>query len=255
MWTAGRANEVSVVPSVDVLAWVAVETLKVSVPTLIESAAGSLTVEVCTERLDSWSRNLVRHAGIRLDVVGREHVVPGEAFVVMSNHQSHFDIPVLFQALGIPLRMVAKTELFKIPIMSHAMRAAGFVEVDRKNRASAIQMLSSARDRLDAAVSIWIAPEGTRSLTGTLGPFKKGGFHLAVSSGLRILPVTIDGTRFALPAKGLTVTKGATAHVTIQQPIDPKQYGTERMPELIAAVREAIEGHLPPELRSRARGP
>jgi 1-acyl-sn-glycerol-3-phosphate acyltransferase len=237
-------------PSVDVLAVVAVETLKVSVPTIVQAAAGTLTTEVCNERLDAWSKNIVRYLGLRVDVRGRENIVPGEAFVVMSNHQSHFDIPVLFQALRIPLRMVAKTELFKIPFMSGAMRAAGFVEVDRKNRASAISTLSNARDRLSDTVSIWIAPEGTRSVTGKLGPFKKGGFHLAIGSKMRILPVSIEGTRFALPAHGLNVTKRVAVSVTIGKPIDPADFGPNPMKPLIAAVRAAIEAPLPAELKA-----
>src|ERR1700749_2978002 len=106
---------------------------------MIQAASGSLTTEICNERLDSWSKDLVRQAGIRIEVSGRENLVPSEAFVVMSNHQSHYDIPVLFQALGVPLRMVAKKELFRIPFMSQAMRAAGFIELDRKNRTNAIR--------------------------------------------------------------------------------------------------------------------
>ena len=235
--------------SIDVLARAAVETLKVSMPTLVEASMGLLTAEVCTDRLDSWSRNLVRQARIDLDVSGREHLTPGEAYVVMSNHQSHYDIPVLFQALRVPLRMVAKKELYRIPIMAHAMRAAGFVEVDRSDRRSAISTLESARERLSDAISIWIAPEGTRSLDGRLGSFKKGGFHLALGTGLRILPVTIEGTRGALPAKGLTVRKGARVRVTIAKPIDPADYGPSRMADLVRDVRSAIEGNLPLELR------
>ena len=237
-------------PSLDVLAQVAVETLRISLPTIVEAARGTLTSEVCDERLDSWSRNLVRQAGISIETTGRENLVPGEAFVVMSNHQSHYDIPTLFQALRIPLRMVAKKEIFRIPFMAGAMRAAGFVEVDRNNRRSAMENLSTARTRLKDAVSIWIAPEGTRSKTGQLGPFKKGGFHLALRGGMRILPVSIEGTRFVLPAGGLTVVRGATASVTIGKPIDPADYGKERIGELIAAVRDAILRPLP----ERARG-
>jgi len=246
----GRANEVPVVPSFDVLAQAAVSTLKISVPTVIQGASGTLTAEVCNQRLESWSRELVQQAGIRIEVTGRERLPRNEAFVVMSNHQSHYDIPVLFQALGIPLRMVAKKELFRIPVMSQAMRAAGFVELDRTNRTSAIRTLSEARSRLDQAISIWIAPEGTRSKTGRLSSFKKGGFHLAVQAGMRILPVAIDGTRFALPAGGLTVTRGATAHVTIESPIDPAQYSNAKISALVSAVRAAIEQHLPAELRA-----
>jgi 1-acyl-sn-glycerol-3-phosphate acyltransferase len=233
------------VPSLDVLAQAAIETLRISLPTIVEAARGTLTREVCDERLDSWSRRLVRQAGIRLSVAGCEKIVPGEAYVVMSNHQSHYDIPVLFQALGVPLRMVAKTEIFRIPFMSGAMRAAGFVEVDRKNRASAIHTLATAHERLSGPVSIWIAPEGTRSKTGRLGSFKKGGFYLARQSGLRILPVSIEGTRFALPAGGMTVTKGVDVQVTIGDPVDPAAYDRNQMVDLVNAVRAAIEKNLP----------
>jgi len=238
-----------VVPSIDVLARAAVETLRISVPTLVQAAQGTLTTQICDERLDSWSKALVRQAGIRLDVKGTENLVYGEPFVVMSNHQSHYDIPVLYQALRIPLRMVAKKEIFRIPFMAGAMRAAGFVEIDRKDAASAIRSLRLAHTQLGDAVSLWIAPEGTRSKTGRLGRFKKGGFHLAVDGGMRILPVAIEGTRFTLPAGSVTVTRGATAHVTILPPIDPASFGPERLKDLVAAVRAAIGSALPDAIR------
>jgi len=236
-------------PSFDLLALAAVETLRISLPTILEAARGRLTSAICDERLDEWSETLVRQAGIRIEVSGREHLVPGEAYVVMSNHQSHYDIPVLYQSLKIPLRMVAKKEIFQIPFMAGAMRAAGFVEVDRGNRESAITTLRSARDRLDQAVSIWIAPEGTRSKTGRMGQFKKGGFHLARQSGLRILPVTIEGTRFTLPSGGMKVTRGQAARVSIEPPIAPADFaGPEGLTVLMGAVRAAIQRHLPEEL-------
>lgn len=237
------------VPSLDVLARAAASTLQVSLPTIVQAAAGTLTTEVCNVRLDAWSRALVRQAGIEIVVKGREHVVPGEAYVVMSNHQSHYDIPVLFQALRIPLRMVAKKEIFRIPFMAGAMRAAGFVEIDRSNRSSAMTSLSSARESLHSEVSIWIAPEGTRSLTGKVASFKKGGFHLAVQSRLRILPVSIWGTRDTLPARGLRVTRGQRADVVVGAPIDPAAYGSDRLKELVAAVRASIIAGLPAAAR------
>jgi 1-acyl-sn-glycerol-3-phosphate acyltransferase len=213
---------------------------------MMQAAQGTLTSQICDERLDSWSRALVEQAGIRLDVKGKENIVPGEPFVVMSNHQSHYDIPVLYQSLRISLRMVAKKEIFRIPFMAGAMRAAGFVEIDRKDPASAIRALKLAYTQLGDAVSLWIAPEGTRSKTGRLGKFKKGGFHLAKEAGMRILPVTIDGTRFALPAGSVHVTRGAVAHVSILRPIDPREH---TMAELVTAVRGAISGALPESIR------
>lgn len=231
------------------------ETLRISVPTLVEAVFGRVTSEVCDQRLHSWSRRVLDQAEVKIEVFGLEHIQPREQYVVMSNHQSHYDIPVLFQALGVPIRMVAKRELYKIPIFAHAMRAAGFIEIDRRDRDQAIRALRSARESLHETVSIWIAPEGTRSRSGRLAPFKKGGFYLALQTGLRILPVTITGTRDILPADGLHVTRGRSVRVQVSPPIDPNAYGSERRDELVLAVRSAIEQHLPPQMRGLgARG-
>jgi len=232
-------------PSLKIIALAAFETLRVSLPTIVDAARGAVSAEVCNERLDSWSRQLLNEASIYLDVQGREHLMPGQGYIVMSNHQSSYDIPVLFQALRIPMRMAAKKEIFRIPLMGRAMRAAGFVEVDRQNRLGAIETLVKMHERLHKSMSVWIAPEGKRSRTGCLGPFKRGGFRLAMLSGMQILPVTIDGTRRTLPAGRLTVCRGNTARVTISAPIDPASYGPERINHLIADVRDAIELHLP----------
>ncbi len=232
-------------PSLDIMAQAAVETLRISLPTIIEAALGSVTSQACDERLDSWSGNLLQQAGIHLEVNGREHVVPGEAYVVMSNHQSHYDIPVLFQALRIPMRMVAKKEIFRIPIMAGAMRAAGFVEVDRENHRGAIDSLSLGHDLLSDSISVWIAPEGTRSRTGRVAAFRRGGFRMAIRSRVRILPVTIDGTRKTLPAGRLTVRRGNWVTVNISPPIDTADYRLETMSELMSRVREAIVRRFP----------
>ena len=231
--------------SLNIMTRVAFETLRISVPTMLDAVRGNVSSRVCDERLNSWSRKLLDEAGISLRVSGLDHIVKGQAYVVMSNHQSHYDIPVLYQALQMPMRMVAKKELFRIPIMAGAMRAAGFVKVDRGNRHSAIEALISAREQLCESTSIWIAPEGTRSRTGCLGPFKKGGFRLALSCGMQILPITIDGTRETLPAGRLTVNRGATVKVTVSPPVDPVAYGSANIHFLIAVVRDVIADHLP----------
>jgi 1-acyl-sn-glycerol-3-phosphate acyltransferase len=216
-------------------------TLRICVPTVIQSAFGTLETPVCDERLDSWSRALVRYARIQIEVSGLEHAAADEAFVVMSNHQSLYDIPVLFQALRPRrLRMVAKSELFKVPIWSGAMRAAGFVEVDRGNRIAAMRSLERAREAIRAGTSIWIAPEGTRSETGELGTFKKGGFHLAAGAEARILPVAVIGTSRILPAKGTRVTDDVAVRVAVRPPVDPKQHPDPHFKSLMATVRERI---------------
>jgi len=210
---------------------------------VIQSALGTLTTPVCDARLDSWSRAIVRFAKIDIGVEGIEHAPLEEAFVVMSNHQSHYDIPVLFQALRPRrLRMVAKSELFRLPIWTGAMRAAGFVEVNRKNRISAMRSLDRARDAIRAGTSIWIAPEGTRSPDGELGSFKKGGFHMAMGAGARILPVSIVGTRKILPAGGRSVTNGVAVGVVVHEPVDTSEDGDQG--ELIRVVRQRIRAGL-----------
>ena len=222
------------------LARAVVETARISAPTIVEGLTGSLTPEVCDDRLLEWSRRLLEQAKIQLHVEGLARAPANEAFVVMSNHQSHYDIPVMFQALQRRVRMVAKAELFKIPGWGPAMTMAGFVEVDRKDRVAAIQSLESAKLALEQGTSIWIAPEGTRGPGGKLLPFKQGGFHLAMSTGARILPVSIDGTGRVLAAHGRTVTEGVEVRVVVSEPIPTLAYAPERRDELVARVRRAI---------------
>lgn len=219
-------------------------TLRISVPTLFDALRGKLTPEVCDARLDWWSKRLLEQAEVTLEKSGVDHARGARAFVVMSNHQSLYDIPALYQTLPLRLRMVAKAELFKIPIWAQAMRAAGFVELDRSARERAIESLDRAKLALAGGTSIWIAPEGTRSRDGSLGPFKLGGFHLALGAGAPILPVTVVGTRLILPAKGARVAAGAQVRVTVHPAIDPAAYGNEVNDELVRAVRNSIQSAL-----------
>jgi 1-acyl-sn-glycerol-3-phosphate acyltransferase len=221
-----------------------VETLAISAPTVVEAMTGRLSREVCDTRLDRWARRLLEQADVGLDVHGRERIPVDETFVVMSNHRSHYDIPVLFAAFPARLRMVAKSELFRVPIWGRAMRVAGFIELDRNNRERAIESLKAARIALDSGVNVWIAPEGTRSRTGELGAFKRGGFMLALDTARRILPVAIDGTQQILPAEGARVQRGARVSVRFGEPIDAASFGNERRDALVEHVRTAIAGML-----------
>jgi 1-acyl-sn-glycerol-3-phosphate acyltransferase len=222
------------------------QTLRISVPTIWQSLRGTLTPEACDARLEQWSSSIVRRAEIDLHVEGRQHATPGESFVLMSNHQSLYDVPVIYQALQRRIRMVAKKELFMVPVWGRAMRDAGFISLDRSDREKSRQTLLASAGVLHEGTSIWIAPEGTRSRSGELGPFRKGCFHLALQSACRILPITIIGTRKVLPAKGAKITPGCSVRVVIHAPIDPKPYGEERRDDLIATVHAAIALPLPP---------
>ena len=218
------------------------ETLAISVPTVFDSIRGTLTDEASNRRLEAWSNNIVKHAGISLTVSGRQHLVGGH-HVVMSNHQSHYDIPLLFAVLGSRMRMVTKAELFRIPIFGRALLASGFVSIDRSRRDRAVASLSDARSLLDAGMSVWIAPEGTRSPTGAMLPFKKGGFHLAQETGTDILPVAIDGTHKILSRNGVRSLQNVAVNVTIMPPISPREFPqtSEGRSNLMTAVRDSIQ--------------
>lgn len=220
------------------------QTLRISVPTIWQGLRGSLTPEATDRRLAQWSGAIVRRAHIELVVEGAEHATPGESLVLMSNHQSLYDVPVIYQALDRRIRMVAKKELFRVPVWGRAMQRAGFISLDRQSRERSRETLLQSADVLQTGTSIWIAPEGTRSKDGRLGPFRRGGFHLALQSGCRILPITIIGTRAVLPAKGARVTDGCRVRVVVHPPVDPQQFGEERRAELTERVRSVIASAL-----------
>jgi 1-acyl-sn-glycerol-3-phosphate acyltransferase len=170
------------------------------------------------ERLQRWANRCLHHADMRItltDATGHQRILDatsgslrtpflpellqGGPYIVMSNHLSYYDVPVLYAALGGHLRMVAKQELSRVPIFGRAMQDAGFIFVDRKDRGKSIASLQRSRALFADDLSVYIAPEGTRSKTGDLGTFKKGGFMLALEHRLPILPVALWGTQFAMP--------------------------------------------------------
>lgn len=217
------------------------QTLAISAPTVVDAVRGKVTVARCDERLRRWATHLLDEARVSRTVHNVERVAGDETFIVMSNHRSLYDVPLLIESYPHTLRMVAKTELFRVPIWGAAMREAGFIEIDRNNRTRAKAALEIAKGRLNEGVNVWIAPEGTRSRDGALGPFKSGGFRLALDTGHRILPVGIRGTENILPADGIRVNRGAAVELEFGEPVDPAAYANGRRTQLINVVREAIE--------------
>lgn len=220
------------------------ETFRVCAPTVIEGAIGRLTRETCDRRLSEWSKNAVRLAELQLEIRGQEHVLASPSNLVMSNHQSAYDIFALMYAYPHSLRMIAKKQMFALPIMGGGMRAAGFISLDRSDRTRAIEGLEEAKRVMGSGIHVWIAPEGTRSDDGALLPFKKGGFMLALQTNAPILPVTIDGTRDVLPAKDYRVRLGQRVCITFHAPIDPAPYGVAGREALMQDVRARIESAL-----------
>jgi 1-acyl-sn-glycerol-3-phosphate acyltransferase len=157
----------------------------------------------------------------------------------MANHQSNFDIPVLLGHLAVQFRWLAKVELFKIPIFGRAMRKVGYISIDRYDRESAFKSLDVAANKIKSGVSVLIFPEGTRSRDGKIRPFKKGGFVMAIDSGVPIVPVVITGTRAIMPKGKFRIYPGQVSMV-IHKPIDTSTYTRETKEALMESVRRVI---------------
>ncbi len=216
-------------------------TLTICNPTVLDAWLHRVQRDVCTERLDWWSRTIVEDAQIDLRVEGRERIPQGETFVVMSNHQSYYDVPVLFRVVPKALRMVAKKELFLVPIFGAAMREAAFISIDRSNRERSIESLRYAGEVIRSGVHVWISPEGTRSRDGSLGPFKKGGFMLALDTHTRVLPIGLWGTHRVMSARSFLTHRGQRVGVSVGAPVSVEGRSRD---ELMAEVRVALQGEV-----------
>jgi len=140
-----------------------------------------------------WSKGCLWAAGIRLIIEGSEYLPDDRPLIFMGNHQSYFDIPVLFRATTLPFTWLAKEELFRIPLFGHSIRAAGYIPIKRGNGRDSLKSLNRAAELVKAGRSVAIFPEGTFTVDGNLLPFKRGGFILAAMSGVSIAPFSIAG--------------------------------------------------------------
>ena len=148
-----------------------------------------------------WSRSWLIASGTKLTVTGREHIDSARSYVVVANHLSTLDIMACLLATRLPVRFLAKKELFKIPLFAQGMRAVGIVEVDRQaGRAIHAQVNRQAKELIAKKRSLIIYAEGTRPRDGVMKPFKKGAFTMAISSELPVLPMSIHGTYAAAPS-------------------------------------------------------
>ncbi len=189
----------------------------------------------------------VKLVGVKVVVRGLENLRPGQNYIFMSNHVSNLDPPVLIPSIPGRCSVLVKKELFRIPILGTGMRLADLVPVDRSDREAAIEGIHAAMQVLQRGLHMVVYPEGTRSSDGRLLPFKKGPFHLAMDSGVPVVPVTLLGTYESWPKTRFALRPG-TATVVFHPPLDPHGYSDRE--GLMVAVAEAIASALPPERRN-----
>lgn len=188
-----------------------------------------------------WARVNALSAPSTVSVEGKENVDPTQSYVVVANHQSQFDILAIYGWLNVDIRWVMKKELRSVPFLGYACELLGHVIIDRSNHEAALESLNHAKQQLNRGTSIFFFPEGTRSITGELIPFKKGAFILAKELGLPILPVTIKGTHDIMPAKSLHLMPGH-ADIIIHPPILVDE--SSNVLELMSQSKEIIASAL-----------
>jgi 1-acyl-sn-glycerol-3-phosphate acyltransferase len=188
-----------------------------------------------------WGRINLKLSGVRVKVIGAEKVNRNTSYIVMSNHQSNFDVLALATRLPLQLRWVAKRELLKVPIFGFAIKRMGMIIIDRRNPEKAHESMKAADKQIKSGLSIIILPEGTRSRDGKLLEFKKGGFVMALSTRTPILPITINGSRFCLPKGGLFSLRPGKIQLIIHDIVDVAGLTIEDRDRLLAKVRKVIE--------------
>src|SRR5271163_1954689 len=194
-----------------------------------------------------WSmwiiRTGLRLARIRVEVTGRELVPHRTACIFMSNHVSNLDPPILLPLIPGRTSVFLKRSLMKIPVLGYGMKLGDFIPVDRDGRLeSAKESVRFGMRVLQSGLHVMTFPEGTRSRTGRLLPFKKGPFYLAMESGAPVVPVSIWGTENMMKKGGLSITPGL-AHVRFHSPLWPRDFVSRE--DLMAGVRTAMEAGLP----------
>ncbi len=189
-----------------------------------------------------WAQKLLGLIKVKVIVNGKQYLVDNHErpLIVMCNHSSLYDIPISAVALETDLRMMAKRELFKIPIFSAALRKGEFISIDRHNREQSRKDLKKAKEKMLDGIVLWIAPEGTRSNDGKLAEFKKGGFHLALDTQALIIPIVVKDIHKVQAGKDLTLYLDQTIEVEVCEPVDSLDYSVESRREFVNAVRQKM---------------
>jgi 1-acyl-sn-glycerol-3-phosphate acyltransferase len=191
----------------------------------------------------SWGRSLVKLTGSTIEVKGRENLPENGHFVLVSNHQGNFDIPILLGYLERPMGFISKIEVKKLPIIRDWMVYMNCVFLDRKDRRQAIKAINEGAENIKKGTSIVVFPEGTRSKGMKMNPFKSGSFKLAQKASATIVPVAIKGSYKILEGNGGLI-KPAVVTVTILPCIKAEEYLNKNLKVVANEVQELIKNEL-----------
>jgi 1-acyl-sn-glycerol-3-phosphate acyltransferase len=191
----------------------------------------------------SWSGWVTGFAGVRIEVESRATLDPKQPYVFVANHASSLDIWAVFVAIPRRIRLIAKKQLARIPLFGWVMWAGRFIFIDRQNKLAARRSIDLAGERIRNGDSVLLFPEGTRTRTGALGEFKKGGFHLALRAGVPIVPVALVGTGKLMPPGSYLLRSGAIK-VIVGEPIATQGLTDEARVGLSERVRGEVAAML-----------
>jgi 1-acyl-sn-glycerol-3-phosphate acyltransferase len=233
----GVKGAINLLHNLAIALWAVISTVAYGSATLLASLFSNRLARVITHL---WCIHLLFFCGIRVKTVGRDKLEGWERCVFIVNHQSYFDIPVLHAGLPYSLSFIAKKELFFIPFFGWGIAAIGHIWIDRENARAARTSITRAIAMLKRKnISLVLFPEGTRSITGEVGEFKRGSFTLAFEAGVPVVPVTICGTRDILPKRSGRFRPGI-ATLVIGDPIAPAELAGLDKTKLSEIVKERI---------------
>lgn len=186
-----------------------------------------------------WARGVLISSGVRVAAAREVDLARDGRRVYVANHQSLFDIPALLATLPGEVRFLAKASLFRYPVFGQAIRAGGFIPVDRRDGASARESFTAAIAGLERGISILLFPEAERTLDGRVLPFQRGGFLLALKSGLPVVPVGIDGTFWVQHRRSFWIHPGRV-DIRYGRPVDLAGESVRRLKQRIEEVRVRV---------------
>jgi 1-acyl-sn-glycerol-3-phosphate acyltransferase len=217
----------------------------IAVSTTVMGTAATLLAILVDKKIASvcgiiWARFNSYITPMLVTVIGKEKIQTNKSYVIVANHQSQYDIFVIYGWMPVDFRWVMKIQLRDVPFLGYACYKIGHIYIDRSHPEAAKASINAARDRIKGGTSIMFFPEGTRSVDGRLLDFKKGAFKFALDMNLPVLPVTIVNTRNVLPAKSLKLFPGS-AKLIIHDPIDISSHSEETIGEIMNTARKRIQ--------------